>query len=75
MEPQIDVTRLSQRGQVVIPKDVRERLGLKVGSKLIVVAVDDFVILQKAEAIGDRSKVRLLLERARDIARRLTRSI
>jgi AbrB family looped-hinge helix DNA binding protein len=75
MEPQVDITRLSQRGQIVIPKDVRDRLGLKVGNKLIVVSVDDIVILQKAEAVGDRGKLTLLLERAREITRRLTRSI
>ncbi|MBI2522831.1 AbrB/MazE/SpoVT family DNA-binding domain-containing protein [Candidatus Woesearchaeota archaeon] len=38
---------MSSRGQVVIPSDIRERLGLKEGEKFIVVGEDDTVILKK----------------------------
>ena len=47
--PTIDVTKMSDKGQVVIPKEVRDRLHLGPGTKLIVVATDDAVVLQKIE--------------------------
>lgn len=43
----IEITSMSSRGQVVIPLDVREQLGLKEGEKFIVVGEDDTVILKK----------------------------
>ena len=38
------MTTLSSRGQVVIPADVREKLGLKTGLNIDVIARDDGVI-------------------------------
>ena len=43
----LEVTSMSSRGQVVIPQDIREHLGLKVGEKFVVVGEDDTVILKK----------------------------
>jgi AbrB family looped-hinge helix DNA binding protein len=40
-------TRLSAKGQVVIPKDVRDRLGWLQGSELEVVETGDGVLLRK----------------------------
>lgn len=40
-------TTLSGKGQVVIPKDVRERLRLDIGDKLEVVERPDGVLLRK----------------------------
>ena len=39
-------TRLSLKGQVVIPEDVRKRLKLKKGSQFLVLGEDDVVILK-----------------------------
>ena len=39
-------TRMSSKGQVVIPEDVRERLGLKPGAQFVVVGEGDVVILK-----------------------------
>jgi AbrB family looped-hinge helix DNA binding protein len=39
-------TRLSSKGQVVIPEDVRRRLGLAPGTQFVVVGRDDVVILK-----------------------------
>ncbi len=41
------MTRVSSRGQVVIPGLIREKLGLKDGSRLIVFGEGDTVILKK----------------------------
>lgn len=70
--PIVDATKISQRGQVVIPKEIRDRLGLKNGSKLLVIAVDDAIILQKAEVIGERIRFRDLLEKVKAIREKLT---
>jgi AbrB family looped-hinge helix DNA binding protein len=43
---ELATTRLSSKGQVVIPEDVRERLGLKPGDQFVVVGEGDVVILK-----------------------------
>lgn len=43
----IETTSMSSRGQVVIPLDIRENLGLKQGEKFIVVGKDDTIVLKK----------------------------
>ena len=39
-------TRMSSRGQVVIPENVRGRLGLEAGAQFVVVGEGDVVILK-----------------------------
>ena len=39
-------TKMSSKGQVAIPGDIRRRLGLKAGSQFVVVAGKDAVILK-----------------------------
>ena len=39
-------TKMSSKGQVVIPEEIRNRLGLKAGSQFIVVGERDTVILK-----------------------------
>ena len=41
------MTRVSSRGQVVIPGLIREKLGLRDGSRLIVFGEGDTIILKK----------------------------
>ncbi len=43
----IEITSMSSRGQVVIPLDIRENLGLREGEKFVVIGEDDTVILKK----------------------------
>ena len=57
-EPLIDVTKVSDKGQVVIPKAIRERVGFTVGSRLIVVATGDAVVLQRAEVVAGKVRMR-----------------
>jgi antitoxin PrlF len=42
-----EVTSMSSRGQVVIPLDIREQLGLKEGEKFFVIGEDDTILLKK----------------------------
>jgi AbrB family looped-hinge helix DNA binding protein len=39
-------TKMSSRGQVVIPEEIRDRLGLREGSQFVVVGEKDVVILK-----------------------------
>lgn len=39
-------TRMSSKGQIVIPEEIRKRLGLKSGSRFVVVGDKDVVILK-----------------------------
>ena len=42
----IATTKLTSKGQVVIPEDVRDRLGLKAGDQFLVMGHDDTVIFK-----------------------------
>lgn len=46
---EIETTRLSTRGQVVLPKALRERLGLDAGDRLAVYGEGDTVILKRLD--------------------------
>lgn len=43
---EIATTKMSSKGQVVIPEDIRKRLGLESGSQFVVVGERDTVILK-----------------------------
>ncbi|HEV8240796.1 MAG TPA: AbrB/MazE/SpoVT family DNA-binding domain-containing protein [Thermoanaerobaculia bacterium] len=64
----VATTRLSSKGQVVIPEEIRERLGLKEGTQFVVVGERDVVILKSIQppAMGDFDE---LVRRARASAR------
>jgi AbrB family looped-hinge helix DNA binding protein len=49
----IDMTRMSEKGQVVIPGDIRAALGLGAGTKFVVFTEGDMVLLKR---IGRPSK-------------------
>jgi antitoxin PrlF len=70
-EPIIDVTKVSDKGQVVIPKEIRDKLNFTEGSKLIVVAMDDAVVLQRIETIAGKIRVRDLMERVKSLTEKI----
>jgi len=51
---------MSSKGQVVIPEDVRRKLGLDAGTQFIVVGEDDVVILKMVKAPSMRDFDRLV---------------
>lgn len=40
----LDMTRLSEKGQIVIPNEMRKRMGLKEGVRFLVVGLDDIIV-------------------------------
>ncbi len=71
----VSTTRMSSKGQVVIPEDIRRRLELDTGTQFIVLGEDDVVILKmvRPPSMGDFDR---LVRKAKKQARAagLTRS-
>ena len=61
-------TRMSSKGQIVIPDIVRKRLNLQAGTQFIVMGEDDVVILKAIET-PDRQAFDKLIEEARQQAK------
>ena len=64
----VETTRMSSKGQVVIPEAVRNRLGLKPGAQFVVIGERGVVIL-KTIAAPSRSEFAALASMARRQAR------
>lgn len=47
---QIQVTSVSSKGQVVIPNDIRETMGISIGMKMIVFTDGDNLLLKPIQA-------------------------
>src|SRR5437879_11814614 len=76
----LEMTRVSSKGQVVIPGLIRERLGLTGGSRLLVFGEGDTIILQKVEFASQetretlaavRKKIRELRGTRKDVSREI----
>ena len=65
----IATTRMSSKGQVVIPEAVRKRLGLEPGARFVVVGEDDVIILKTINAPSMRDFDKLACN-AREQAKR-----
>ena len=61
-------TRMSSKGQIVIPEAVRKRLNLQAGAQFVVVGEDDVVIL-KAITAPSMEPFDLLIQQARQQAK------
>ncbi len=61
-------TRMSSKGQVVIPESIRKQLNLKAGAEFVVVGEEDVVIL-KAIAMPDIDGLDTLVRKARQQAK------
>lgn len=49
MANKIEFTKLSSKGQIVIPRDIRESLELKEGAPFAVIKQDDTILLKRIE--------------------------
>jgi len=69
--PTVAVSKISEKGVVQIPFEVRTRLGLEPGTKMILVVKDDLIVLQKAESLFERREPSGLMDRLRSVFTRL----
>jgi len=70
MQTLLETTRLSSKGQVVLPLEIRRKLHLSSGAKFAVVGEGDTVILKKIATLPAR-EIRRLLQRGRQYARQV----
>ncbi len=69
----LEMTRVSSKGQVVIPGLIRERLGLTDGSRLLVFGEGDTIILKKIGRASLDTKETLAAVRRKIRQLRITR--
>ncbi len=55
----------------MIPKDIREKMGLEVGTKLMVIATQDAIILQKSELMASTLKTQDVISKALAIIKKI----
>lgn len=58
-----EVTVIGERGQIVIPKEIRMKLGLKPKTKLLVVRRGDVVVVKKLDLEQERIKLESIFKR------------
>ena len=66
---EVSTTKLSSRGQVVIPEEIRRRLGLEAGAQFVVVGDADTVVLKRFAA-PSLQEFDALVSRARNAAKK-----
>lgn len=57
----LEMTRLSERGQIVIPTEIRKSMKLKEGERFIVVGLGDTIILRKLDLSHERLRLKKLI--------------
>ena len=67
----LELTRLSERGQIVIPTEIRRSMHLKEGERFIVMGLEDTIVLRKLELSKERLKLKDLLQKSRKRARKV----
>lgn len=53
-EPLIKTIRVSEKGQIAIPREIRERLGISQGDELVVVQNEERMLIEKAPKVSKR---------------------
>jgi len=46
---QIKTIKVSEKGQIAIPKEMRENIGIKDGEELLIFQLEDQILIQKAK--------------------------
>jgi len=48
--------KVSEKGQIAIPNQIRETLGIEQGDELLVIQIDDKILIEKAQRTEQRLK-------------------
>ncbi|OIO43468.1 hypothetical protein AUJ62_00160 [Candidatus Pacearchaeota archaeon CG1_02_32_21] len=59
---EIELTKISSKGQIVIPQGIREKLGLDEGETLVVSVKDGLIVLKKIEGSLTEEDLNTLIE-------------
>lgn len=68
---EVETTKMSSRGQIVIPQDIREEVDARVGTVFAIIADSDTIILKKVEKPTKEEIIQKLESIARDGLKRL----
>ena len=63
----VKVSKVSEKGMVQLPVEVRDMLGLTPGTRMVVMTTEDAVVLRKAEFLLSREPPASLLSKIRSI--------
>ncbi|MCZ6725131.1 MAG: AbrB/MazE/SpoVT family DNA-binding domain-containing protein [Thaumarchaeota archaeon] len=63
----VGMTRVSSKGQIIIPWDIRQAMNIKEGTKLIVLSTQDSIILQPISVVSEKFKVAELMKKVKDM--------
>ncbi|MBS3119403.1 AbrB/MazE/SpoVT family DNA-binding domain-containing protein [Candidatus Woesearchaeota archaeon] len=66
----LDITKITSKGQVVIPAEIREELGLKIGSHMVVNRVGDLVLMKKVSVADPIDEFDRLVAKGEQFARK-----
>jgi AbrB family looped-hinge helix DNA binding protein len=65
-----EITKVSSKGQVVIPRDIRKDLGWDIGSTVVVSRADDFVLLKKIQIPDPKEEFKKLTKWGQEFAKK-----
>ncbi|MEK0324737.1 MAG: AbrB/MazE/SpoVT family DNA-binding domain-containing protein [Nitrosopumilus sp.] len=63
----VGMTRVSSKGQVIIPWDIRKAMNIKEGTKLMVFSTQDSIILQPISVASEKFKIAELMKKVKDM--------
>ena len=61
---EVKTAKITEKGQIAIPKDIREMGGFKEGSKVAILAFEDRIELRKMEQISEKMFTALASEKS-----------
>jgi AbrB family looped-hinge helix DNA binding protein len=56
MDMAITMVRVSEKGQIAIPRSIREEMGIEQGDDLVLLQEDSRILLEKAKKMSDKMK-------------------
>lgn len=65
-----EIITMSSKGQIVVPKDLRERLGLDTGTNFAIFGKDDTLVLKRVDAPKAREVFEELAAWGREFAKK-----
>jgi len=65
-----DITKVSTKGQIVIPQDMRDALGIEAGTMVAVERVDDCLVMKKVVIPNLSQEFRRAQRRLRGVAKK-----
>lgn len=55
---EIEITKITSKGQVVIPQDIRNKIGIQEGERFFVYLSDDSIVLKRTKKIESASSIK-----------------